>query len=501
MPLIQGRPVPAANELFSRTSKATTPSRHLSPLAAPAVIDGKEDRDAEDNAEHVLSMLPPPIAISLGREPPWDPISKHASPPSSIPVRITESDPDASDQHLSDRRVNVSATPRRQPPRVVSVDDLNENQNRPCSVADTLLMIFRPLSPSRPHPQSRPTSVLSIPTSASKVSQSNRLYRSPSMNISDSSNSSMRILIDAYGGASSRSTTTLLDPSSAQGGNLSRSGSINVLTSSNPSLRTLADVSSCVLSADHLRVPGLDRRHNAIPPFEGKIKPKTGSYRAPRSHTSSTSLLPSNAYLTTPPFTRLGLGGSGVVLPLTVEEYHWQQKMKRVEGTFSEMPSLGMRSENRRSGSSHENRRPSINSKRGSVYVLPPVASVFSADELLSDEGEKDVQDHDGIARLGVKKVEDLAHGFESKSPDAHNHPGRGGCGGADTAAVIENVQPRLTETKKQGVGPVSGCRRFVGAIFVRRPNPGSAETSRQATGSKVCTQKIKTTFSNIIRK
>ncbi|KAF8352103.1 hypothetical protein F5887DRAFT_933946 [Amanita rubescens] len=295
--------------------------------------------------------------------------------------------------------------------------------------------------------------------------------------------------------------TTLLDPSSVQGGNLSRSGNTNVLTSSNPSLQTFADVSSCVLSADHLRVPGLDRRHNAISPFEGKINPKTGSYRAPRSHTPSTSWLPSNAYLTTPPFTRLGLGGSGVVLPLTVEEYHWQRKMKRVEGRptpFSETPSL---SEKHRSGSSHGNRRPSISSKRGSVYVLPPVASVFSADEPLSDEGENDVKDCDGIARLGVKKVEDLAHAFESKSPDAHNHPDRCGRGRVDTTAVIENAQPRLTETKKQGVGPVSGCRRFFGAIFVRRPNPGSAEISRQATGSKVCTQKIKTTFSNIIRK
>src|SRR6266576_2415832 len=376
MPSIQRRPVPAANELFSRTSKATTPGRRpnsFSPLAAPAVTDGQEDRDAKDNAEHVLSAssakLPSPIAISL---------SRRASPPSSIPVQITDSDRDASDQHLSDRRVNSSATPRRRPPRVVSVDDLNENQNRPCSVADTLLMIFRPLSPSRPHPQSRPAPALSVPTSASKVSQSKRLYHSSSMNISNSSNSSMRTLID---GASSRSTTPLLDPSSLRGRNLTRSRSTNVLISFNPSLQTLADMSSCVVSADHLRVPGLDRRHNAISPFKGKIKPKTGSYRAPRSHTSSTPWLPSNTCLVTPPFTRLGLGGSGVVLPLTVEEYHQQRKMKRVEGkptSLSETLRLRTRSEKLRSGSSHGNRRPSISSKRGTVYVLPPVASVFS---------------------------------------------------------------------------------------------------------------------------
>jgi len=206
----------------------------------------------------------------------------------------------------------------------------------------------------------------------------------------------------------------------------------------------------------------------------------------------------------TPPFTRLGLGGSGVVLPLTVEEYHQQRKMKRVEGkptSLSETLRLRTRSEKRRSGSSHGNRRPSISSKRGTVYVLPPVASVFSVDEPLSDEGEKDVKDSNEIAKLGVKKVEDLARAFENKSPDAQDHADCCGRGGADTTAVIENARPRLTETKKQGVGPVSGCCRFFDAIFVRRPKSGSAEISRQATGSKACAQKIKTTFTNIIRK
>lgn len=498
MPSIQCRPVPAASELFSRTSAPSRYSNSFSPLAALAVIDGQEDRDAKDNAQHTLSaslaMFPSPIAISIDREPPWDCISRRASSPSSITVRLADSDHDASDQHLSDRRVNGSATPRRQPPRVIPV---NKNQNRLCSVADTLPMIFRPLSPSQPHPQSRPTSVFSVATSASKESQSERLYRSSSMNISDSSNSSMRILIDAYGGASSRSTTTPLDPSSVRGGNLSRS--TKVLTSPNPSLQTLVDVSSRVPSADHLRVPGLDRRHSAILPSKGKINSKTSSYRAPRSHTSSTS---SNAHLTTPPFTRLGLGSPGVVLPLTVEEYKKIKRVDRKPASFSETPRPRTHLEKRRSSSSHD-RRSSISSKRGSIYVLPPVASVFSA-EPLSDEDGEDVTDRDGIARPGIKKLEDLAHAFESKSPDPQNHADRCGREGLDTEVVIENAQPLLTETKRQRVGPVNGCRRSFAAIFVRRPNPGSAEISRQANGSKVhahATQKIKTAFSNMIRK
>ena len=472
------------------------PSRP-SPLAGPALSsDGQEDGEEQDvycpsktNANCASSALSAslPFPAARSRE-----ISRRASMPPSI--LITNSSHGIGDQRPRDRRgngVEETATARKQPSRVIYMDDLKRNQRRPHSMADSLPVAYRPRS-SQPRP--RPVSDLLMPTA---VSQSKGIYCSSSMTVMDGSNSFMRTLIDAYGGAPSQSTITLLDSPSATraDNNLSRSSSMNMLKSTDSSLR------KGVPSSDRLRVPMLDRRHSLMLPSRGEIKPRPGSYGAPRPQSASTLWSSSDSFQNqmTPTFTRQGLSGAGVVLPLTVKEYQRQQKMKDREGrpTRNEPSFPGIRRLRTRHSDAGHGRTSGIRSKRGSIYVLPSVASVFSA-ELLRDGGEKDVEGHDGITRLEAQ-VEDLVQALEKRSTEVQDHADRCKHDEAATMVTAEDAQPPLTKARKRRAGPVSACRRYFTAIFVRvrSSKPGSSEISGESTGSKART--IKAIFSNII--
>ena len=492
---IQRRPVSDGNVLSRRISNAVILSRRPSrpsPLAGPALSsDSQEDGEEQDvslskvNADRASSALSAtlPFPVARSRD-----ISRRASMPTSI--LITNSGHGIGYRDRGGNCVEEAATARMQRPRVIYMDDLKSNQRRPHSVVDSLPMTRRPLS-SQPRP--RPVSDLMMPTAVSQASQSNGIYRSSSMNVTDSSNSSMRTLIDAYGDARS-STITLLDsPSATRAGNLSHSPSANMLKSTDSSLRKLADV-----KPDHLRVPTLaHRRHSLMLPSGGENKPRPGFYRAPSSATSWSS---SDSFQNqmTPTFTRQGLSGAGVVLPLTVKEYQRQQKMKDREGRLAKSePSFpGIRRLRTRHSDAGHGRASSIRSKRGSIY-LPSVASVFST-ELLRGEGEKDVKGHDGITRLG-SQVEDLVQVFEKKSTEAQDHVDRCKHDEAGTMVAVENAQPSPTKAKKHRAGPVGACRRYFTAIFVRSPKPGPSAISGVSSGSKAHRQTVKAVFSNIV--
>jgi hypothetical protein len=468
------------------------PSRP-SPLAGPALSsDSQEDGEEQDvclNTDRASSTLSStlPFPVARSRD-----ISRRASMPTSI--LITNSGHGIGYRDRGGNGVEEAATARKRPPRVIYMDDLKRDPRRPHSMADSLSMTCRPLS-SQPRP--RPVSDLMMPTAVSQASQSNGIYRSSSMNVTDSSNSSMRTLIDVYGDARSQSTITLLDsPSATRAGNLSRSPSANMLKSTDSSLRKLADV-----KPDHLRVPTLaHRRHSLMLPSKGEIKPRPGFYRAPRPQSSATSWSSSDSFQNqmTPTFTRQGLSGAGVVLPLTVKEYQRQQKMKDRDGrpARNEPSFPGIRRLRTRHSDAGHGRASSIRSKRGSIY-LPSVASVFSA-ELLRGEGEKDVKGHDGITRLGTQ-VEDLVQAFEKRSTEAQDHVDRCKHDEAGTMVTVENAQPSPTKANKHRAGPVGACRRYFTAIFVRSPKRGSSAISGESTGSRARRQTIKAIFSNIV--
>ena len=498
---LQRRSLSDGNAVSRRSSNAVMLSRRPSrpsPLAGP-VLSSQEDGE-EQNAHLSKANVERASSVGMSRG-----ISRRASMPLSN--LVTESGRGAGDQRPSDRHANnvgETATARKQPRRVIYIDDLKRNQ-RPHSAADTLPTTYRPLSPSRPL-QPRPVSDHLVSMSVPQASQSKGLYYSSSMNIMDDSNSSMRTPMDIYSGAPSQSTITLLNsPPASRAESLSRGSYTSVLNSANSSLRTLADVDSGVPSPGHLRVPTLDRRHSLMLPSRRENKPEPSSHMASRPQSSSASWSSSM----TPTFTRQGLAGAGVVLPLTVKEYQRQQKMKEREGkltgngpSFLGMPRLRPRPARRHSDAGYA-RAPSIRSKRGSIYVLPSVASVFSA-EVIRDEGEEDAKVHDGITGLGTM-VEDLVQAFEKTSTDAQDHVDDCKRDEGGTMVTIENPQPPPTEAKKHRTGPVGACRRYLTAIFVRRPKPGSSEISGEGTGSKAhahASRTIKAIFSNnIIRK